>query len=80
MLVQGRHFAAPEGAAPPPASGVSGGGCFATAQFSEPVYIQPTGYVESSEENFIMHMQVVDIQAFSVISAVCSIPDFWSRI
>ena len=28
--------------------------------------------------NFIM--QVVDIQAFSVMFAACSIPDSWSRI
>ena len=36
------------------------------------------GYFEPSEGNFIM--QVVDIQAFSVMFAAPSIPDSWSRI
>ena len=36
------------------------------------------GYFEPIEGNFIM--QVVDIRAFSVMFAVLSIPDSWSRI
>ena len=36
------------------------------------------GYFEPSEGTFIM--QVVDIQAFSVMFAVLFIPDSWSRI